>query len=89
MEILSSVLQYSNVKQQEQIYSNSNVTVDIKNIFNNLSDIIPDDDYRPFYASRYRILGYKRFMELANKARAGRQPIRLFVWMLKNNEIVH
>lgn len=79
-----------------QQYSNSNlknlntVTVQLscKEVFSNLSDVIPDDEYMPFYVSRYRLLGIKRFVELANKARAGKNPKRLFFWMLKNNEIV-
>jgi len=79
--------QYSNSRLNNT--NNSNSTVTIKEVFNNLVDLIPDDDYKPFYVSRYQKLGYKRFMELANKARAGREPDRLFFWMLKNNEIVH
>lgn len=80
-----------------QQYSNSNlknlntVTVQLstKDIFSNLTDVIPEDDYMPFYISRHRDLGTKRFMELANKARAGgKNPQRLFFWMLKNNELV-
>jgi hypothetical protein len=47
-----------------------------------------DDDYKPFYVTKLNTLGYPRFMELANKARAGKNPARLFFWMLKNNEIV-
>lgn len=80
-------LQYSYSKLNKQ--NNSNSTVTFKEIVTNLTDVIPEDDYMPFYASKYRKLGYKRFMELANKARAGgRDPAHLFFWMLKNNEIV-
>lgn len=74
-------------------YSNSNlnskntVTVTVVQTFKNLTDLIPEDDYRPFYVKKYNELGYKRFMELANKARAGRQPQHLFTWLLKNHEI--
>lgn len=80
-----------------QQYSNSSlknlntVTVQLstKDVFSNLTDVIPEDDYMPFYISRHRDLGTKRFMELANKARAGgKNPQRLFFWMLKNNELV-
>lgn len=79
-------IQYSNSKLNNLNYSNS--TVPINTVFSNLTDLIPEDDYKPFYVSRYTKLGYKRFMELANKARAGREPQRLFFWMLKNNELV-
>lgn len=78
--------QYSNSRLNK--FNNSNSTVSITTVFGNLTDIIPDDDYKPFYVSRYKTLGYNRFMELANKARAGKQPARLFFWMLKNNELV-
>lgn len=83
---VNQVLQYSNSKLNK--FNNSNSTVPVTTVFSNLTDIIPDDDYKPFYVSRYKKLGYKRFMELANKARAGKTPARLFFWMLKNNELV-
>lgn len=89
MEPIKSTLnsqQYSNSISKE--INTSNSTVQIKEVFRNLTDLIPEDDYKPFYVSRYKKLGYKRFMELANKARAGRAPQRLFFWMLKNNEVV-
>jgi hypothetical protein len=58
-------------------------------VFGNLTDVIPYDDYMPFYVGRFKKLGYARFMELANKARrSGKDPQRLFFWMLKNNELV-
>lgn len=78
--------QYSNSKLNN--LNNSNSTVDIYTVFSNLTDIIPDDDYKPFYVSKYKALGYKRFMELANKARTGKDPARLFFWMLKNNKLI-
>ena len=78
--------QYSNSNLPK--VNNSNSTVSLTNVFSNLTDIIPEDDYRPFYVSYYKKLGYKRFIELANKARAGKTPDRLFFWMLKNNEAV-
>jgi hypothetical protein len=77
--------QYSNSNLKN--LNNSNSTV--KEVFSNLVDVIPEDDYMPFYISRHRDLGTKRFVELANKARAGgKNPQRLFFWMLKNNELV-
>lgn len=86
-EIIKSKTQYSNSSSKELNYSNS--TVSIKTVFSNLADVIPDDDYKPFYVSRYKQLGYDRFVALANKARAsGKDPARLFFWMLKNESIV-
>lgn len=88
MQELKSVLNsYSNSKLNNINNSNS-YSNDLTNVFSNLVDLIPEDDYRPFYVSHYKKLGYKRFMELANKARAGKQPQRLFTWMLKHNKIV-
>lgn len=81
-----ATVQYSNSSKTS--FTNSNSTVTVEEIFANLSDVIPDDDYRPFYVSKYNQLGYKRYVELANKARAGKQPARLFFWMLKNNGVV-
>ncbi len=84
-------------EQQRQLYSNSNLTklnnsnstVNTTTVFRNLADVIPDDDYTPFYAKKLRTLGEKRFFELANKARkSGRSPQHLFFWMLQNNELV-
>lgn len=80
--------QYSNSNFDSQNNSNSTVTVEIREVFRNLVDVIPEDDYKPFYVSRYNKLGPKRFVELANKARKGNKPMRLFFWMLKNNELV-
>ena len=74
--------------KQLKTFLNKNSTVSLTNVFSNLTDIIPEDDYWPFYVSYYKKLGYKRFIELANKARAGKTPDRLFFWMLKNNEAV-
>lgn len=86
MQSIKETIQYSNSKLETSKYSNS--TVSVGEVFTNLVDIIPEDDYRPFYVSKYKQLGYRRFMELANKARAGKNPPRLFFWMLKNNELV-
>lgn len=93
MESLQSTLrqQYSNSNLTKLNNSNSTVnsTVSCKEVFSNLTDVIPDDDYMPFYVSQFKRLGAKRFVELANKARAGgKNPMRLFTWMLKNNELV-
>ena len=69
--------------------NNSNSTVNVTSVFSNLSDVIPDDDYKPFYVKRHKELGTTRFVELANKARAGgKDPKRLFFWMLKHNTLV-
>lgn len=86
MESLGQALQVQYSNSIPKGINNSNSTV--SEVFSNLVDLIPEDDYRPFYVSRYKKLGYKRFMELANKARAGRDPKRLFFWMLKNNQVV-
>jgi len=84
-------------KEVTKSYSNSNLTkLNNSNsnsspveFIKNLSDLIPDDGYTGFYLNKYRQLGAKRFMELAQKARAGSDtPAKLFAWMLKNNEIV-
>jgi len=88
VEILNTTLNsYSNSNLTK--LNNSNSTVTVSSVFSNLTDVIPDDDYKPFYVKRYNDLGCKRFVELANKARAGgKDPKRLFFWMLKNNELV-
>lgn len=79
---------FQNTKYSNSILNQEENTVTVKEVIKNLSDVIPQDDYMPYYISRYRKLGYKRFTELANKARRGKDPKRLFFWMLKNNEIV-
>lgn len=86
MQSLKNTLQYSNSKFNK--LNNSNSTVSSK-VIKSLSDVIPDDGYYPFYLKKLRELGNERFVELANKARAGSDtPVRLFCWMLKNNELV-
>lgn len=86
-EVLSSA-RYSTVTVNKNL-NNSNSTVEPTTVLHNLSDIIPDDGYYPFYLKRLNELGYQRFMELANKARAGSEtPAKLFCWMLKHNKIV-
>ena len=79
--------QYSNSNLTK--VNNSNSTVTPTTVLSNITDLVAmDDDYKPFYVTKLNTLGYPRFMELANKARAGKNPARLFFWMLKNNEIV-
>lgn len=91
-------MDFQNHPLNRQQYSNSNInnltnsnsTVTFNEVVRSLTDLIPDDDYRPFYASKYKQLGYKRYMWLAGKARAGgSDPARLFFWMLKNPDAVH
>jgi len=85
-----TVKHYSDSNLNIKNYSDSkhsNITV--TDVFKNLVDVIPNDDYMPYYVSRFKQLGYTRFMELVNKARkSGNDPQRLFFWMLKNNELV-
>lgn len=90
MQSLKSTLteQYSTVTVNKNL-NNSNSTVNSTTVLRNLSDVIPDDGYYPFYLRKLNHLGYERFMELANKARAGSDtPAKLFCWMLKNNQLV-
>lgn len=80
--------QYSNSDSNSGNLNNSNSTVTPKEVLASVSDLI-HDGYQPFYVKQLRLLGRTRFMELANKARAGSEdPQKLFAWMLKNNEIV-
>lgn len=87
-------MDFSNHRLNKQQYSTvvkdlTNSTVTLHEVLTNLSDIIPNDGYAPFYAKQLESLGYKRFMELAGKARAGSDtPQRLFCWMLKHSELV-
>jgi hypothetical protein len=77
--------QYSNSSSKEL---KNTVTVTVSQVIKNLPDLIADDDYVPYYVARYKDLGYTRFMWLANKARIGRDPARLFWWMLHNPDVV-
>ena len=91
MDSTSDILknkQYSNSDSSLTKLNNSNSTVTVLETIHCLSDVIPNDDYMPFYVKQLKRLGTKRFVELANKARRGNNPQRLFFWMLKNNEIV-
>lgn len=77
------------VNNSNSILDQEQHTVSVRQVISNLPDVIPQDDYMPFYVSQYKKLGYKRFMELVGKARAGgKDPKRLFFWMLQNNELV-
>ena len=84
-----NTVQYSNSSSNEPLgYSNSTVP-STEDVLSSLTDLIINADYNPWYAKQLRKLGYNRFMELANKARAGSEsPQTLFKWMLKNNKIV-
>jgi|SRR5882757_4218177 len=78
----------SNSNPKEFNNSTSNSTVLPKDVLKSIPDLI-NPDYTPWFAKQLRILGYTRFMELANKARAGSDtPKELFRWMLRNSEIV-
>lgn len=69
--------------------NNSNSTVTPKEVLSSITDLV-HEGYEPFYVTKLKELGTARFMELANKARAGSDnPQKLFSWMLKNNEIVN
>lgn len=83
MEIPTSTRQQYSTVNKNINYS----TVSSDTVLSNLSDLIPNDGYTPFYTKQLNTLGYKRFMELAGKARAGSDtPQRLFCWMLKHSE---
>jgi hypothetical protein len=88
-ESLNQVLknkQYSNSNLNN--LNNSNSTVEPTTVLVNLPDLI-HEGYEPYYIKQLNRLGYARFMELAQKARAGSDtPQKLFSWMLKHNEIV-
>lgn len=78
---------YSSSKEPKNTVT---VTVSVSEVIKNLSDLVqPDDPYMPFYLKQYRVLGYEKYMEFANKARAGgRSAPHLFFWMLKNPTLV-
>lgn len=87
MESIKDTVQYSNSNLSK--INNSNSTVEATTIIKNLSDVIPDDGYNPFYLNKIKELWQARFIELAQKARAGSDtPAKLFCWMLKHNEMV-
>lgn len=85
-DINSVLQQYSNSNINN--LNNSNSTVNPTTVLSNITDLV-HEGYEPFYIKQLNLLGYERFMELANKARAGSDtPQRLFCWMLKNNMLV-
>lgn len=85
---LPNTVQYSN-SNLNNLTNHSNSTVTTKDVLSSITDLV-HEGYEPFYAKQLRRLGTPRFMELANKARAGSEtPQKLFSWMLKNNEIVN
>lgn len=86
-ETLKNTVQYSS---PQSLKDNSNSTVlSTVQVLSSVTDLIINDDYNPWYAKYVRQLGCSRFMELANKARAGSDtPGVLFKWMLENNQIV-
>lgn len=87
MQSLQDELQYSNSRFTK--VNNSNSTVEATTIIKNLPDVIPNDGYTGFYLNKVKELGAARFVELAQKARAGSDtPAKLFCWMLKHNELV-
>jgi fatty acid/phospholipid biosynthesis enzyme len=80
-----SELNKLNYSKQYKQYSNAETA----KIFSSLSDVIPDDGYTGFYVNQLKRIGKERFVELANKARAGSDtPAILFCWMLKNDGLV-
>ncbi len=82
-----STVQYSKLNTFN--YSNSTVQLEPKKVLSSITDLVPNPDFVPWYIKQYKRLGYKRFMELVAKARAGSDtPAVLFKWMLQNNELV-
>lgn len=80
-----ATVQYSKLKT----LNNSNSTVEPTTVLDCISDLV-HDGYQPYYIKQIKQLGVERFMELANKARAGSNtPQLLFSWMLKNNKIIN
>lgn len=84
MDIPATVYSKLNIYKNSKQYS----TEDTRRIFGNLADLIPEDGYEGFYVNKLKELGLERFMELANKARRGKSPMRLFTWMLTHNQLV-
>ena len=79
---------YSNSYSSLTKVKYSNSTVSTQEVLLNVKDVL-HEGYEPFYAKKLNEIGYKRFMELVVKARAGsNNPQRLFSWMLKNHLIV-
>jgi hypothetical protein len=80
---------YSTVNKTNTDYSTVISNNEVVSIFNNSFGDITEPQYYPFYSSRLKELGLKRFTELANLARLSSDtPIRLFNYFLKNPELV-
>lgn len=78
-------LQYSTVNKQSNY---STVQYSGEEILNNLPDLI-NEAYLPWYSKKIQLIGGKRFIEIANRARAGSDtPKVLFRWMLNHPELV-
>lgn len=90
-QIAQDTVQYSTVDKANSKDStvNSTVTYNEDEVIDCLTDLIPNHDYKPWYKKQLRLLGYERFMEIVQKARAGSDTSsNLFIWMLKNHGIV-
>lgn len=76
-------------KQYSTVNNNLNYsTVEATTVLDSLPDLV-HRGYEPFYAKKLEVMGYSRFMELAQKARAASDtPQRLFSWMLKHPELI-
>lgn len=86
MESVGDVLQYSNKPRANY----STVTVTIKVALAQTGDLIANPSYKPWFAKKAKELGTRKYLELAQKARAGSEtPNVLFKWMLLNPEIVN
>lgn len=89
-DISKDTVLYSDSNQNTEDNSHSTVTVPSnEEILASIPDLIPNEEYNPWYLKQLRRLGYKRFMYLAAQARKGSDtPAVLFKWMLQNNGIV-
>lgn len=89
MEIPQSIKQqYSTVNKTNKttvLYSKEQAT----KIFSNLTDVIPNPDFYPWYSRKLNVYGLEAFMGYVSKARAGSDtPHVLLRWMLTNPELV-
>ena len=87
-ETTKARLQYSTVNKTQVttvLYSKAQAS----QIFNNLTDVIPNQDYHPWFRRKLNVFGLEAFMDYVAKARAGSDtPHVLFRWMLTNPEEV-
>lgn len=87
MNSLTDIIHQKDTVQYSKL-SLINSTVKPLDILSNLTDVI-HEGYEPFYVKQMKLLGHTRFIELANKARAGSNtPQKLFCWMLTHQEQV-